>query len=165
MLRDGKQMTFDVRPAVQPANYGVAENESAGPGDSSNPQTSSFDKLGLAVETLTPEVAQQLGIRTPRGVVISHVESGSPAEMAGLGEGMVISQVNRKPVATVAEFRKALGNHPLKDGVLMLIHSKEGSRFVVLRSRGVTSRRGAEFGPNRDRRVSAVSKRNDVLLL
>jgi serine protease Do len=133
VLRDGKQTTLDIRPAVQPADYGVAENESAEPSESGSPQASSFDKLGLAVETLTPEVAQQLGIRNPKGVVISHVESGSPAEAAGLSEGMVIAQVNRKAVATVAEFRQALGHHPLKDGVLLLVHSKEGSRFVVLR--------------------------------
>ena len=133
LLREGKQTTLDVQPAVQPANYGVAENESAEPGESGSPQSSTFDKLGIAMDTLTPEVAQQLGIRDTQGVVITHVESGSPAEMAGLSDGMVIAQVNRKPVATVAEFRKALGNHPLKDGVLLLIHSKEGARFVVLR--------------------------------
>jgi serine protease Do len=133
VLRDGKQLTLDIRPAVQPANYGVAENESNAPDASESPKTSSFDKLGLAVETLTPEVAEQLGIRHPKGVVISHVESGSPADLAGLSEGMVIAQVNRQAVATVAEFRKALGTHPLQGGVLLLVHSKEGSRFVVLR--------------------------------
>ena len=132
-MRDGKQLTLDIRPAVQPANYGVAENESNAPDESESPKTSSFDKLGLAVETLTPEVAEQLGVRNPKGVVISHVESGSPADLAGLSEGMVIAQVNRQAVANVAEFRKALSTHPLQGGVLLLVHSKEGSRFVVLR--------------------------------
>ena len=109
LLRDGKQMTLDIRLAVQPANYGVAANESAEPSEPGSSQASSFDKLGLAVETLTPDVAQQLGIHNIKGVVISHVESGSPAEMAGLTEGMVIAQVNRKAVATAGEFRKVAG--------------------------------------------------------
>jgi serine protease Do len=134
LLRDGKRMTLDIQPAVQPADYGVAGNEAAEPSEAGSAQPSSFDKLGLVVEKLTPEIAQQLGIREHRGVVITNVESGSPAEVAGLGEGMVITQVNRAAVATVAEFRKALGSHPLKEGVLLLVHSKEGSRFVVLRA-------------------------------
>jgi serine protease Do len=134
VLRDGKRMSLDVQPAAQPANYGVAASESAEPSESGSAESSSFEKLGLAAEKLTPEIAQQLGIREHQGVVITHVESGSPAEMAGLSEGMVITQVNRTAVATVAEFRKALGSHPLKDSVLLLVHSKEGSRFVVLRA-------------------------------
>jgi serine protease Do len=133
VLREGKRVTLDIQPAAQPSNYGVAENESSEPGESASPHTSSLDKLGMAMETLTPEVAQQLGIRNPKGVVITHVESGSPAEAAGLSEGQVIAQANRRSVASVAEFRKALDGHPLKDGLLLLVHSKEGSRFVVLR--------------------------------
>ena len=129
VLRDGRRMTLNVTCAEQPADFGLARN---GTPNSEKGATSNFDKLGLQVENLTPQVAEKLGIKDEHGVVITDVRSGSPAEMAGLTEGMVITQANRKPVTTVDAFRSAIGTQPLKDGVLLLVHSKEGARFVVL---------------------------------
>jgi hypothetical protein len=47
---------------------------------------------------------------------------------------MVITQANRKPVRTVDDFRKALGQKPLEKGVLLLLRTAEGSRFVVIQA-------------------------------
>ena len=53
--------------------------------------------------------------------------------MGGLSTGMVITQANRKPVAGVEDLRKALEAQPLEKGVLLLLQTAEGSRFVVIR--------------------------------
>ena len=81
---------------------------------------------------LTPQVAEQLGIKTQHGVVVTDVRAGSPAERAGLTSGMVITEANRQAVNTVDDFRKALDTKSLKKGVLLLVRSAEGSRFVVV---------------------------------
>jgi hypothetical protein len=47
---------------------------------------------------------------------------------------MVITQLNRKPVKSAEQFRKMLDTSSLKDGVLLLVRSEQGSRFVVLRA-------------------------------
>ena len=60
------------------------------------------------------------------------MRSGSPAALAGLTAGMVITQANQRPVNSVEEFGKAIGNKPLEKGLLMLVQSAEGSRFVVV---------------------------------
>ena len=129
ILRDGKQMTLNVNCAEQPADFGVARTGSQGSG---NPESSHFEKLGIQVADLTASVAEHLGIKAEHGVVITDVRSGSPADLAGLTSGMVITEANRQPVKTVDDFRKALGAKPLKKGVLLLIRSAEGSRFVVI---------------------------------
>ena len=72
-------------------------------------------------------------MKVEHGVVITDVRSGSPADMAGLGTGMVIIEANRQPVKSVDDFRKAMGSKPLDKGVLLLVRSAEGSRFVVIR--------------------------------
>ena len=69
-------------------------------------------------------------------MVITDVKSGSPAELAGLSPGMVISETNRHVVNSVDEFRKALGAKSLQKGVLLLLHTPEGSRFVVIEAEG-----------------------------
>jgi serine protease Do len=132
ILRDGKQMTLNVNCAAQPADYGVARTGSEG---IVKPETSHFEKLGIQVADLTPPVAEQLGIKTEHGVVITDVRAGSPADRAGLTSGMVITQANRQAVKTVDDFRKALDAKSLTKGALLLVRSAAGSRFVVIGAR------------------------------
>ena len=47
---------------------------------------------------------------------------------------MVIAQVNREPVKNVDEFFQALKGKPSKEGVLFLVRSQQGSRFVVVQA-------------------------------
>jgi len=122
-------MTLNVLCREQPADFGMV---CTGSRDSGNMESSHFERLGIQVENLTPQIAEQLGVKAEHGVAITDVRSGSPADMAGLTSGMVISEANRQPVKTVDDFRKALGNKPLEKGVLLLVRSAEGSRFVVI---------------------------------
>jgi hypothetical protein len=47
---------------------------------------------------------------------------------------MAIVQVNRKPVKNVKEFEVALEGKSSNEGVLLLIRTQEGSRFVLIRA-------------------------------
>jgi serine protease Do len=131
VVRDGKRMTLNVTLGEQPEDYGLARNDSRG---FSKPDSSTFDKLGLQMETLSPEVAEQLGVKDTSGVVITDVRTGSPADQAGLESGMVITQANHKPVKSLDDFRKATDNQSLEKGVLLLVRTSEGARFVVLKA-------------------------------
>jgi serine protease Do len=131
VVREGKRMNLTVTLDEQPENYGLARNESRG---FSKPESSTFDKLGLQMETLSPEVAEQLGLKGTSGVVITDVRTGSPADQAGLESGMVITQANHKPVKNLDDFRKATDNQALEKGVLLLVRTSDGARFVVLKA-------------------------------
>jgi serine protease Do len=130
ILRDGSRMTLTVVCAERPANIDLAGARSERSGKA---ESSRFEKLGIQVENLTPQVAEQLGIETEHGVVITDVRAGSPAEMAGLATGMVIAEADRQPVKTVDDFRKIFDSKPLDKALLLLIRTTEGSRFVVIR--------------------------------
>jgi serine protease Do len=130
ILREGKKMTVNVTCREMPREFAQAGNTSENPG---NNETSRFDQLGLQVENLTPDVAEHLGVKVEHGVAITDVRSGSPAELAGLTTGMVITEADRHPIKTTDDLRKVLENRPLDKGVLLLVQSAEGSRFVVIR--------------------------------
>ena len=64
---------------------------------------------GVSVQALTPDLRQQLQIPDgTQGVVITDVDPNSQASAAGLQQGDIIVQVDRKPVTTVSEFNAAV---------------------------------------------------------
>ncbi len=87
--------------------------------------------LGLHVQDLTDELADQLGARQDQGVVITQVEPGSPAGEAGLRRGDIIVEVDRQAIASVQELRNRLENS--NDSVLMLIQRGEATLFVPVK--------------------------------
>lgn len=132
--RDGKQMTLEVVTREQPSKMELAQRGASHPGRQSS--SSRFDKLGLEVETLTPEVAEHLEVKGDQGVVITQVEPDSLADMAGLSQGMVITEVNRRAVKSTEDFQKVLDDKALTKGVLLLVRTAQGSRYVVLKTNG-----------------------------
>jgi serine protease Do len=133
VLRDGKRVELSMTLREQPANFGVrAEGEEKGDEPQAESHNQKFDKLGLEVAPLSADVAKQLGVKESSGVVITSVQEGSPADKAGLKEGMAITQVARKAVKTAADFESAVKSLDLKKGMLLLVRTEEGSRFVVV---------------------------------
>ena len=92
------------------------------------------EQYGLAVQPLTPEIAESLGIEPrTKGVVVAGVEPGSPGDDAGLQRGDVIMEVNREPVDSVASYRKALQKAGKSKSVLFLIRRGDNTIFLALK--------------------------------
>src|SRR5437764_6879125 len=54
--------------------------------------------IGAVTATVTPEESKRLGLRATKGALIARVFPGSPAEVAGLRSGDVITSVADRPV-------------------------------------------------------------------
>ncbi len=92
------------------------------------------DELGLSVQDITPEIANDLGLeRDAKGVVVSGVKRGSAADEAGLRAGDVIESVANQPVADVKEFRRQLADRDPSDSVLVLVRRGDQTLFRVLK--------------------------------
>ena len=125
VLRDGKRMELKVTPTETPAETAAASPDA--------PRASTLEKLGMQAQTLTPDLAAKLQVKAEHGVVVTDVQAGSAAERAGLVDGAVIVEANRSPVKSVEELSKALDEKSLAKGVLLLVRTVQGSRFLVLR--------------------------------
>jgi serine protease Do len=91
-------------------------------------------KIGLALQTLTPDVAASLGIdRATKGAVITDVVTGSPAEQAGLRPGDVIVEIDRRPVGSADEAVAALHGPSKSGGHLLRVRGPNGTRFVTVK--------------------------------
>jgi S1-C subfamily serine protease len=90
---------------------------------------------GVAVEGLTPEVARELKLEAnTTGVVVTDVAPDSAAAEAGLRQGDVIQQVNRRNVTTVREFDQVL-RQSNSDSVLLLVNTRGATHFLVVKSK------------------------------
>src|SRR6202011_4197123 len=65
--------------------------------------------LGVSMYTVTPDIAQSLGLANAQGALVSQVVDGSPAEKAGIHTGDVITSINGQPVKSNGELRNAIG--------------------------------------------------------
>jgi len=65
--------------------------------------------FGMQLQDLTPDLTDALGYQPGRGVLISAVEPGSPADGAGIERGLVIYRVGRHNVNSVKDVEDLLG--------------------------------------------------------
>jgi len=90
--------------------------------------------LGLTVQSLTPDIADSLGLTSDvKGVVVSAVEPGSSADDAGLRRGDVILEVNRQPVKDISSYRKVLRAAAKGKSVLLLVRRGDSTIFMALK--------------------------------
>jgi serine protease Do len=133
VLRDGKQVTIDVVAKSLPSTFG---RTAAKPGNAEDAPAKADSveqkELGLEASDLSAAQAKQLGFDGFTGVLITQVDPDGPAYEAGLREGMLIRKVGREDVTSIADFRRLVGEQSLKDGVLLLVRTPAGNRYVVL---------------------------------
>ena len=61
--------------------------------------------LGAALQTVTPDIAESLGLATPSGALVAKVHAKGPAAKAGLKAGDVVVSVDDKPVQNPQAFQ------------------------------------------------------------
>ena len=73
------------------------------------PVTSNAERLfGIQLQDLTPALTDALGLAAGKGVLVSAVEPGSPAESVGIERGLVVYRVGKHDVRSVAQVEKLL---------------------------------------------------------
>jgi len=64
--------------------------------------------FGMQLQNLTQELGDALGYAPARGVLITAVEPGSPADEAGIQRGLVIYRINKSEVSSVKQVEDLL---------------------------------------------------------
>lgn len=123
--RDGKAQDVNVSLGELPEKAEQAE-----PGQSSEGALE-----GVDVQNLSPDLSEQLNLPAgTKGVVVTQVDPSSPAAAAGLDRGMVIQEVNHKPVSTISQYKQAMAGLN-NQSVLLLVNQGGVTRYVVVEPR------------------------------
>ena len=68
--------------------------------------------IGVAVQELTPELADSFKLGNIQGVLISEVVRGSPADKAGVRPGDILTMVDNKPLVDSSAMLETISNLP-----------------------------------------------------
>ncbi len=77
--------------------------------------------LGLAMQSVTPDVADALGLPIPRGSIVSALDAGGAAEKAGVREGDVIMSVGSMTARDSRSVWRAIAQRPIGQKVELTI--------------------------------------------
>jgi serine protease DegQ len=86
--------------------------------------------VGIAVQELTPELAESFKLKDTMGVLIAEVVRGSPADKAGIKAGDILVSIDGKPLAdSTAMLETISALPPGKEAALMLLRNQ--SEIVI----------------------------------
>ncbi len=134
VVRNGQPMKINVTLGARPGGIDWAKQNNTGDNNNNNDNndnSGSASIRGITVENLTPDLAQQIGASpTLHGVVVSGVDADSAAA-DNIGRGMVITAVDRHPVANVNDFKRLMSQANGKP-VLITFSANGQTGFTVI---------------------------------
>ena len=130
VVRDGHPVALTVKLAERPGRP-IQSRKGGSAQPSSNPSLSE-QPLGLVVRDLDRDDLARLELQHPlHGVVISRVDPLSAAFDADLERGQVILEVNRRPVASVGEFRRLVSGAHSGDVLTLYLYLPDAEQRAL----------------------------------
>ena len=127
--RNGKKMSVSVRTEELPSNPNKIGSIPASP----VPSESAASEFGVKVQDVTPELKQEFGLKSDVGVVVTEVAPNSPAALADIQSGDLITEVGRNPVSNTQSFQKALTEQKGKQNLLLLLDRKGIKTYSIVK--------------------------------
>jgi Do/DeqQ family serine protease len=104
-------------------------------------------KLGIGVQQVNSDIAASLGLKEAKGTLVNSVESGSPAEKAGVHVGDVITGLNGSAVADMNSFRNHIASTAPGTEVSLTVMRDGGEKQFRVTLAELPARKGAEEEP------------------
>jgi serine protease Do len=111
--------------------------------------------IGVQVQAITPEIAQERGLKRTDGALVTEPQQNGPAAKAGIEAGDVILAVNGAPVKDSRDLAKRIGNMAPGTPVKLAVLSKGTEKDVSLtlgELPNATEARAEPSQPNMQRR-------------
>ena len=80
--------------------------------------------LGVSAQDLTSDLSKAFGISTSKGAIITRIQEGSPADIAGIKIGDVVLKINNEIIKNTSAMRNKIGLLKLNSTILMEINRK-----------------------------------------
>ena len=89
--------------------------------------------MGVAIQDVTPQLAQYYGLKQNKGVLIAKVYKNNPAYKAGLKTGDIIISVNGKAVKSSRELSANIAGHAVGEKIRVTIIRNEHKKTLYVK--------------------------------
>jgi serine protease Do len=103
--------------------------------------------IGVSIQELTPELAQEFGLTRSKGALVSDVVKDSPAGRAGIVRGDVILGLNGKEIRDVSSLRNMVAQSRAGSEIMLKVR-RSGKEFTVKVTVAELPREVAEVQPD-----------------
>jgi len=101
-------------------------------------------RLGVVVQDLDQALAESFGLPRPDGAVISAVQPGGAAAMAGLKAGDVVTRIGDQPIRTAGELSQRIGQARPGEKLKVQVWRERAAREVSVQLQSVTQAEAGE---------------------
>ncbi len=121
VIREGKEIDVTVKIGELPEKASMGgEKESK-------------EKIGLTVEEINPQIANQYNLEEGKGIVITDVEAGSIADESGFQPGDVILEIDGQHIKNMDDYEKAIEKLERGKSVLFLVKRGKNTVYIGVR--------------------------------
>ncbi len=85
-------------------------------------------RIGVQIDQVTKDVAESIGLGKPQGALVRSVESGSPADKAGIEAGDIITRLDGKVIERPNELQRMVGNIKPGSKATVTVFRRGGSK-------------------------------------
>ncbi|MBE3127579.1 MAG: Do family serine endopeptidase [Candidatus Atribacteria bacterium] len=125
IVRNGETISFVVKIGEMP----TVEVEG-----SESPKEKVFSvQTGLKVESVTTEIAKELGLPWVKGLIITEVIPGSSADDKGLQPKDIVLEANRTEVSSIVEWEKVINKLEPGGTLLLLVFRNQHTYYVPIK--------------------------------
>ena len=127
VIRNGQPLDIDLKTGELPSPVVPVSHQV------NKEKVRSNDGYGFTVQPLNEALARRFNLPYTSGLVVSNVDSASPADAAGLLPGDVITEVDYKNIPTISALKKALSEGDPDKGTLIHLVRQGTKVFTVLK--------------------------------
>jgi serine protease Do len=85
-------------------------------------------RIGVQIDQVTRDVAESIGLGRPQGALVRSVETGSPADKAGVEAGDIITKFNGQAIERATDLPRLVGNTKPGTKVNLTVFRRGGSK-------------------------------------
>ena len=89
-------------------------------------------RIGVQIDQVTKDVAESIGLGKPQGALVRSVESGSPADKAGVEAGDIITRFDGKVIDKASDLPRMVGATKPGSRATVTVFRRGGSRELAV---------------------------------
>jgi len=117
-------------------------------------------RIGVGIAEVTKDIAEPLGLARASGALVRSVESGGPAEKAGIEVGDIIQRFDNRPIERSSDLPRIVGNTKPATQVPLEVWRRGETRRLTVTVVEMTPERTASAGPQGAPEPRSTAKAN-----